>query len=348
MNNRQIVTSCFVVGLITLALLILNCSCQKTSSNTARTGAGQSPVVALQIPETDSPDNDAPSRQETIANYANTSSLRQTGLAAQYGIKRGIDLKEAEARYREAYEAGDLYAGLYLYYQLTVSPGLEDRHEERMQCLDDCFDAVYTAADSGDAEARYLISLLKLNPQDFPDDQEYVTQALEQSAQSGSASACYLLGERNASTDLGQRNTDQAIYWFERCTELGSSYGVYGLARLYGGEESPLKDPQKAVGYARQAAVSGNGDAMEYLAFAYFSGDGVEQDLAMSRDYFRQAAELGDAEGAGKLASMLIEGEGGAVDLAGARSWLQRIHIEEYQPYVDELLAKIDALEEVQ
>ncbi|MCB1220610.1 MAG: sel1 repeat family protein [Planctomycetales bacterium] len=324
------------VVLLLAGLLLAAASCRKAQDGTAQGEArsGQ--------PARPAEDGNGESARGPETDPEGNALLRQSALAAQYGILRPEDHSAAQADFRKAYENGDNLAGIYLYYLLGIEPGFEDRLAERTQIAKDCLIDVNRRAKAEEPEAQYLMSLMRLQYIDEEDSRAFIDEQLQAACADGNAAACYLHGELLAAGDLGEADHSAAEQQFEHCVGLGCNYGHYGLSRLYGNPDSPLYDLPQSIEQARIAAAAGNHHCMEYLAFCYYMGEGVEQDLAMTRDYYRQAAELGNAECAGKLAAMMIDGEGGDVDLAGARQWLERIHIADYQPFVDEMLAEID------
>ncbi|MEZ5337580.1 MAG: tetratricopeptide repeat protein [bacterium] len=316
-----------------MVALLLCISCNRGNGNGTRHDA-------------QAPDRLTGSAQRTESIPADNAALREAALAAQYGIGRAEDHAEAERDFRRAYENGDNLAGIYLYYLIGTEPGFEDRLEEKTSLAKDCLIDVNRRAGEGEAEAQYLMCLMRLQYIDEEDSRDFIALHLREAADTGNPAAAYLLGELLAAGDLGEADHAAAEQQFQLCIELGCNYGHYGLSRLYGNPDSPLHDLPRSVEQARIAAEAGNHHCMEYLAYCHYTGEGVGQDLALTRDYFRQAAELGNAVCAGKLAAMLIDGEGGDVDLAEARKWLERIHIADYQPFVDEMLAEIDGKQE--
>ena len=307
-NIKTSVPALLLIGSI-FAMLLCS-SCTKGSGDDARHDARD-------------PRSQSGSSQRSETDPADNTALRSAALAAQYGIGRAEDHAEAERDFRRAYDNGDNLAGIYLYYLLGTEPGFEDRLEEKTRLAKDCLIDVNRRAGEGEAEAQYLMCLMRLQYIDEEDSRNFIDSNLRAACEDGNAAACYLLGELLAAGDLGEADHLAAEQQFRRCLELDCNYGHYGLSRLYGNPDSPLHNLPQSIEQARLAAGSGNHHCMEYLAYCHYTGEGAEKDLTRTREYYRQAAELGNAECAGRLAAMLIDGEGGDVDLAEARQWFR-------------------------
>ena len=320
MNNRQIVTSCIVVGLITLALLIW-------------TGVQLNNYVANW-------------RQQYISTDAEpaNATLRKQAMELRYGVNQAVDVAGAERLLRQAYANGDKLAGFSLAILIAAKPG-EAAAEESKQIWHACDPAVRRLEGAGNIEAKFLYCLSSSGYMDQPDAREYVKYNIPICSSSGYIPALSLHGVILEFGQLGETDPDEAMHWFRRATDSGSTMGSSGMGRVYSNPDYSGFDIDKALEYLQRAGDRKENNALLRIGEIYQQGIGVEADAQRAREYFQRAIDLDGQIAMLRLARMCMDGEGAAVDLARARQLLERaLDLPWQSEEAETMLSELDGL----
>jgi uncharacterized protein len=194
----------------------------------------------------------------------------------------------------------------------------------------DDWQALFSEADSGNAEAQYWLGRIYDAGRLLPKDAEKSVHWYQRSAEQGYASAEYFLC-------LMQGNREELEN--ERCMWRAAEKGVaeaqfwIGVAydqQLWFG----IRDKQEAFKWFKQAAEQGYVEAEAELGRCYEDGDGTDQDYVLAAQWYRKAAEhvpnLGGAgQGRNNLGNLYMEGLGVPKDYVQAYKWFSLAGVEQ-------------------
>lgn len=140
-------------------------------------------------------------------------------------------------------------------------------------------------------------------------------------AESGDADAQFLLGVLYANGEGVATDHAQALLWYARAAEQGHPGAQRNLARrFYFGEGVP-QDYVTALGWFQRAAESGDAEAMASIGHMYATGLGVLTNRAIALQWYRRAAEYGSALGAYYMGRAYERGNGVLADRGRAIRW---------------------------
>jgi len=182
--------------------------------------------------------------------------------------------------------------------------------------------ALFSMAESGNAEAQYWLGRIYEAGKLLPLDEEKSAYWFQKSAEQGYAPAEYRVCGMRANQDYLER---------ERCMWRAAEKGV-AEAQLWLGVAFDqhlwfgVTDEQESLKWFRKAAEQGNPDAEATLGMYYEFGEGVEQDYTQAAYWFRRAAEhvpnLGGAgQGRNNLGLLYADGHGVPKDYVQAYKW---------------------------
>jgi TPR repeat protein len=136
------------------------------------------------------------------------------------------------------------------------------------------------ASDSGDTQAKFLLSQLYAQGQGGPPDPQRALALLRESAQGGYAVACFNLGDRYLKGDGVPQDASQAARWW-RCAALqGLAHAQFSLGNLYYQGLGVQQDRAQALWWYREAAAQGSRGARQMLAQLGVSPEAEETDAA--------------------------------------------------------------------
>ncbi|MEZ5337583.1 MAG: tetratricopeptide repeat protein [bacterium] len=245
--------------------------------------------------------------------------FRQQAIAALYGIRRKVDLVEAEDLFRQAYARGDCLAGMWIWDMLVYKPGNQAK-QEAGKILEDCAGIVEGLARRGDPEAEFLYCISPLGMQ--TDHERYMKmKMLEHSCASGFMPAWILLGK----LEYRQfHNPAVAMKWYRQAAEHGSAIAFAGCALLLCDEDYSGYNPSEGQAMLEQGVEAGDPVAMLWLARYFLNGNFGEPQPKLARQYLEDAARLGECRAMIDLARLHLDGLAGPVDNAEARRLLDQ------------------------
>lgn len=154
-------------------------------------------------------------------------------------------------------------------------------------------------------------------------DQAY--SLYQQAANSGNAEAMFMLGVVLDNGWGAAMDQAESMRWYREAAELGNSQAMLSLAGMYRYGRGGVKDEAEAVRWYRKAADLGDTQAMLDLGWMCAYGMlGVAEDEAEAVRWYRKAADLGDARGMGLLGRMFADGRGVAKDEVKAVHWYRK------------------------
>lgn len=183
------------------------------------------------------------------------------------------------------------------------------------------WEALFSEADSGNAEAQYWLGRIYGQGTLLPKDDEKSARWYERSAEQGYAPAEYTVCLMHANReDLGS----ERCMW--RAAEKGVPEAQFWIGVAYDQNRFGITDKQEALKFFKQAAEHGHVDAEAELGRCYEDGDGVEQDYVLAARWYRRAAEhvpnLGGAgQGRNNLGNLYMAGHGVPKDYIQAYMW---------------------------
>lgn len=140
-------------------------------------------------------------------------------------------------------------------------------------------------------------------------------------AESGDADAQFLLGVLYANGEGVAVDHAQALLWYARAAEQGHAGAQRNLARrFYFGEGVP-QDYLTALAWFQRAAENGDAEAMASIGQMYAAGLGVLNNRSIAMQWYRRAAEYGSALGAYYMGRAYEIGDGVLADRARAITW---------------------------
>ncbi len=167
----------------------------------------------------------------------------------------------------------------------SLDATLEDAGDGSKAQGDARFNQLLAAAEGGDAEAQYELSVVYAAGRgDVPD------------------------GERE----------EQALLWLTRAANQGHPGAMAELGSLYMGTDDVM-----ALRWLRPAAAQGHGGAQGNLGYMYEHGHGLPRDDAEAARLYRLAAEQGLAQAQHNLGVMYLHGQGVPKDTAEAARWFR-------------------------
>ena len=190
--------------------------------------------------------------------------------------------------------------------------------------------ALFSEADSGNAQAQYWLGRIYNAGILLPKDPEKSAMWNQKSADQGYARAQYAVCSAQAK---GENLENERCVW--RAAENGVPEAQFWLGvafdqHLWFG----VTDEQEALKWFKQAAQGGDPDAQNELASRYMLGEGVEENHALAAEWYRKAAEhvpaLGGAgQGRNNLGSLYLQGDGVPKDYVQAYMWFSLVGIDQ-------------------
>lgn len=189
------------------------------------------------------------------------------------------------------------------------------------------------AADQGDAEAQYWLSILYDGAGDIPANAELALKWETAAALQGHPYAQYHLGEYYSQ----QKNYDEASKWFASAAEHDIPAMQFDVAqKYYVGRDGIAQDLNKAFQLVQKAAqtVNAGKDADNYanakyyhmLADLYYNGQGTRQNFTEALKWYTRAADLGSGQAAYRIAEMYRIGQGVRKNVQTAIEWFAKAH----------------------
>lgn len=181
--------------------------------------------------------------------------------------------------------------------------------------------ALFSMAESGDAEAQYWLGKVYRFGLVLTADMEESNYWFQKSASQGYAPAEYVLCQQRAEPDTLD---NERCLW--RAAENDVPDAQFWLGVAFDDHRFGVTDEAEALKWFRKAAEGGHPDAEWELGFHYEWGDGVQQDYSQAAFWYRRAAEhvpnLGGAgHGRNQLGLLYLDGHGVPRDYVQAYMW---------------------------
>ena len=153
--------------------------------------------------------------------------------------------------------------------------------------------AYQSAADQGDPNAQFQLSLLYQNGTGVPRDYVKAFNLLQKAADQGFVSAEINLGAAYLGGHGVTQDFIKALYWYQKAADQGAANAQFSLGVAYCyGNGGPL-DYTKAVYWFRKSAEQGFPIAASKLGYAYEHGLGVQQDTVKAQYWYKRGATPG-------------------------------------------------------
>lgn len=146
--------------------------------------------------------------------------------------------------------------------------------------------------------AAALIAL-GLNQAVWADDVSDFRENL-QAAEQGDADAQYNLSVMYYNGQGVRQDYAEAVKWLRQAAEQGRASAQYSLGNMYRLGYGVRQDYAEAVKWYRLAVEQGDAQAQHNLGVMYENGHGVRQDLALAQEWLGKACQNGYQKGCDK------------------------------------------------
>lgn len=189
------------------------------------------------------------------------------------------------------------------------------------------------AAESGNAQGQYQLSILLFNGKGVPQNPQVGLVWLSKSAEQGFPKAQKEMGYIYFYGSGIPKDTVEAAKWFGKLSDSGQADGDFGLGLIL--FEQGQRDATKygeAAKWIRRAAEKEHPTAQNYLAVMYANGLGIERDQNKAISWFRKAAEQDEVAAEYSLGHIYEDGLGVPIDRKIALGWYRKSANHGYQP----------------
>jgi len=178
-----------------------------------------------------------------------------------------------------------------------------------------------TAAQQGNADARFMLGLFYLEGRGVQQNTARATSQFKLAAKQGHAHAQFSLG---LMYDEGRgdiiKNEKMAEHWLSKAAMQGLADAQYSLGLI----ASANKQDEKAVKWWLKAAAQKHAKAQHNLAISYLTGKGVQANRDKAAQWFIKEAEHGDPQTQFNLGRLYSEGEWLQQSGSDAANWFYR------------------------
>ena len=200
------------------------------------------------------------------------------------------------------------------------------------------------AANSGNREAKFAMSMKLLQGQDVKQDVERALIMMEEAAEEGHPVAMFNFANHiidQRPTTAGYR---RALPYLEKAAEYRLADAYYLLAQIYKeGLAKGYGEPLVARKWLIKAAQSGIDTAQVDLALSYSNGFDGPKDFEKAYKWFLVAARNGNVIAQNRLAHMLFKGIGTKQSPEEAAVWhILASRAGRADPSLDQLMLKLD------
>ncbi len=147
--------------------------------------------------------------------------------------------------------------------------------------------------DDEDGAARLLLGWMHYAGYLFEADLEQAVRFQESAAERGNADAMFELSILHGNGEGVDRDEEESVAWCRRAAEAGSVRAMYNLAASYAAGRVVDQDDAAALQWYERAAENGHGRAAATLAYMYGFGEGAPEDHAAAAEYFDLAFDFG-------------------------------------------------------
>ncbi|HEX8144122.1 MAG TPA: tetratricopeptide repeat protein [Pyrinomonadaceae bacterium] len=181
-------------------------------------------------------------------------------------------------------------------------------------------------AESGDAEAQFLLGYMYFADCDYPFPVSVAREWLMKAKEQGHAGACYQLAWFPDAEGICSIDDRASAALLIEAGELGSVDAQRELGALFAtGDWSEGKDEARAVEWYMKAAQQGHAEAQYDLGFMLLVGEGVAADASRGLEWLIKAAEQEDYSACRLLADIYADGLFGLErDARKALYWKER------------------------
>ncbi len=178
------------------------------------------------------------------------------------------------------------------------------------------------AAETGSAEAQFLIGLQYLDGHGVKRNRAEATKWLRAAAEAGHVEAQFALGEVLSGSNSPGEGVDaaEAEKWFKAAAAQGHA----GARARTAGKAAADKEPPDAMQWRLLYSGLRGADAWLVRGFLLEHGIQVNRDPAAALECYREAAMAGHALGAFRVGLMYLRGKGVMSDVIEAYAWLSR------------------------
>ncbi len=190
---------------------------------------------------------------ELSANQNNADAQKLLGIMYRDGNGVEIDYAEAQRWFELAAAQSDdpeVWAQLGLYY---LNP--ENEFNNVTVDQEKGYYLLKQAADSGNAEAQYIIANLYFTGQYVAQNYKEAYYWYKLAATSGYHKACIDLGSMYQNGYYAEKNMPEALEYYKKSTEQGNSYGFFLMGQIYENGTGVKKDLKKAKEYYQEGAI---------------------------------------------------------------------------------------------
>ena len=179
------------------------------------------------------------------------------------------------------------------------------------------------AANSGSAEAQFLIGKMFHQALGVSPDYTKAFHWYKKSAEQGNAKAQNNIGSMYAKGTGVSKDDSEALKWYRKAADQGLAIAQVNVGNLYRLSESIPKNLGEAFKWYMKAAEQGNVGGQMNIAFMYQKGEGVTKNLAEAEKWFLKSANQGNQYAQDALGSM-YEYENGIINYIEAAKWYSK------------------------
>ncbi|MCC2599666.1 tetratricopeptide repeat protein [Sphingobacterium sp. FBM7-1] len=254
--------------------------------------------------------------------------------------------KQAEAKLREALNAGDTNAVPYLAGALH---GLK-RYKEVIQMIDRypayhgnaifqlhiaraydwlerykaCIPWYTKSANQGNTNAQYNLALKYENGLGVSKSDSEAVKWYRKAADQGYVHAQNNLGVMYRDGKGITKDEAEAVKWYTKAANQGLDIAQNNLGNMYRDGKGVTKSESEAVKWYRKSAAQGNTSAQASMGRAYHYGLGMDKDFQQAEKFYTQAAKSGNKWSAERLTDLGYDIEKETKDYCRAKELYQK------------------------
>jgi len=265
--------------------------------------------------------------------YSNGLGLKQNKPEAMKWLRAAAEQAHAAAHYKleqlenEVDSSDDALKRFMAQHRAGASaraPRQNQAPSSHQPAADDntLFQRYLSAAQQGDAEARFMLGLFYLEGRGVEQSTNMAASQFKLAATQGQARAQFVLGLMyyHGRGDI-MKNEKMAKHWLTKAAMQGLADAQYSLGLLYARDEPHMAD---AIRWWRKAAAQQHAKAQHNLAISYLTGQGVQANRNTAMQWFIQEARQGDPQAQFDLGRLYSEGKWFEQNGRDAANWFFR------------------------
>ena len=207
----------------------------------------------------------------------------------------------------------------------TVEKGVRERaakEEERLREQRSQTAILKAAAEQGDAQAQFELSLKYAEGIGIDRDDSLAFEWCQKSARQGYAPAQFELGSMYTLGTGVAENSGSALEWFKKAAGQNHGEALYILGVMYETGDGVEKNIAEACRLYEQAARQGSANAQYSMGLYYEKGVCVPKDEALAAKWYEEAAGQGHSDAQRQIGFWYFSGRGVSKNDEKAAHWL--------------------------